>query len=192
MADLPALWTYSLLVPLGVAIATYGTLIGASGGILIVPTLLLLYSHESANTIASVSLAVIFLNAVSATLAYGHMHRIDYRAGLLFAGCALPAGFLGAYMTSFLSRRLFELALSAFILSVAAFIFLRPTPTHHDYQAMSRETIHRLTDFKWRGADWHPARRTSLSARTGTIISRIMAGGLLLMSIRLVIHAFEI
>jgi uncharacterized membrane protein YfcA len=165
MADLPAPWTYSLLVPLGVAIATYGTLIGAGGGILIVPTLLLLYSHESANTIASVSLAVIFLHAVSATLAYGHMHRIDYRAGLLFAGCAVPAGFLGAYMTSFLSRRLFELALSAFILSVAAFIFLRPTPTHHDYQAMSRETIHRLTDFKWRGADWHPARRTILSAR---------------------------
>lgn len=96
MADLPAPWTYSLLVPLGVAIATYGTLIGAGSGILIVPTLLLLYSHESANTIASVSLAVIFLHAVSATLAYGHMHRIDYRAGLLFAGCAVPAGFLGA------------------------------------------------------------------------------------------------
>ena len=34
-------------------------------------------SHESANTIASISLAWIFLNAVSGTLAYGHMHRID-------------------------------------------------------------------------------------------------------------------
>jgi uncharacterized membrane protein YfcA len=89
MADLPALWTYLLLVPLGIAIATYGTLIGAGGGILIVPALLFLYPHESANTIASISLAVIFLNAVSGTLAYGHMQRIDYRAGLLFAGCAV-------------------------------------------------------------------------------------------------------
>jgi uncharacterized membrane protein YfcA len=38
--------------PLGVAIAMYGTLIGAGGGILIVPTLLLLSPHDSANTIA--------------------------------------------------------------------------------------------------------------------------------------------
>lgn len=52
MVDLPAFWTYVLLVPLGVAIATYGTLIGAGGGILIVPTLLFLDPHEPANTIA--------------------------------------------------------------------------------------------------------------------------------------------
>ena len=165
MVDLPALWTYVLLVPIGVVIATYGTLIGAGGGILIVPTLLLLYPYDSANTIASISLAVIFLNAVSGTLAYGHMHRIDYRAGLLFAGCAVPAGFLGAYVTSFLSRRLFELAFSALILSLAAFIFLRPTPKHHDYQAMSRETIHRLTDFKGNSFEY------SFSNRRGVLLS---------------------
>jgi uncharacterized membrane protein YfcA len=64
MADLPAFWMYVPLVPLGAIIATYGTLIGAGGGILIVPTPLLLYPHESANTVASISLAVIFLNAV--------------------------------------------------------------------------------------------------------------------------------
>jgi len=60
MADLPALWTYSLLIPLGIVIATYGTFIGAGGGIFIVPTLLLLYPHDSANTLASISLGVIF------------------------------------------------------------------------------------------------------------------------------------
>jgi uncharacterized membrane protein YfcA len=277
MSDLPAFWAYVLLIPLGLVIATYGTLIGAGGGILIVPALLLLYPYESANIIASISLAVIFFNAVSGTLAYGHMHRIDYRAGLLFAGVAVPAGFLGAYFTSFLSRRIFDLAFSALILSLATFIFLRPTPKHHDYQATSRETIHRLTDFKgtsfeysfsnrrgmllsfgiglvssmlgigggpfyvtmlvyplhfplyvatattqfmlviislsWSSAHFiasgfeHGIFRTlflgvgvligaqigaQLSQRiTGTIISRIMAGGLLVIGIRLVLHAFE-
>jgi hypothetical protein len=34
MGDLPEAWTYVLLVPLGIVIATYGTLIGAGGGIL--------------------------------------------------------------------------------------------------------------------------------------------------------------
>jgi uncharacterized membrane protein YfcA len=148
MDEVRVLWTYPLLIPLGVIIAAYGTLIGAGGGILIVPALLLLYPHASANTIASISLAVIFFNAVSGTWAYGHMHRIDYRAGLLFAAAAVPAGLLGAYFTSFLSRRVFDLAFSALVLALAAFIFLRPTPARQQHLATRRETIHRLTDFK--------------------------------------------
>jgi uncharacterized protein len=179
MADLPAFWTYVLLIPLGVVIATYGTLIGAGGGILIVPALLLLYPHESANTIASISLAVIFLNAVSGTLAYGHMHRIDYRAGLMFAGFAVPAGFVGAYITSFLSRRIFELAFSALILSLAMLIFSRPTPKHHDYQAGRRETIHRLTDFKGNSFEYSFSNRRGvlLSFGIGLVSSMLGIGG---------------
>jgi uncharacterized membrane protein YfcA len=148
MADLPALWNYLLLIPLGTAIATYGTLIGAGGGILIVPALLLLYPTESANTIASISLAAIFFNAVSGSIAYGQMHRIDYRAGSLFAAASIPAGFLGAYITSFLSRRTFDLTFSAVVLALATFIFLRPMTGDSQHQATGRETIHRIIDFK--------------------------------------------
>jgi uncharacterized membrane protein YfcA len=277
MADAPALWNYLLLTPLGIAVATYGTLIGAGGGILIVPALLLLYPYESANTIASIALAVIFFNAVSGTIAYGHMHRIDYRAGLLFAAAAIPAGFLGAYATSFLSRRVFDLVFSVVVLALATFIFLRPLSRATHHEATTHETIHRLIDFKgnnfiyafsnrrgvlfsfgigligsmlgigggpfyvamlvyplhfplhvatattqfmlmiislcWSSAHLiaggfqHGLLRTlflgvgvligaqigaRLSQRVaGTLISRIMAGGLLLIGVRLVIHAFE-
>ena len=179
MSDLPAFWAYVLLIPLGLVIATYGTLIGAGGGILIVPALLLLYPHESANIIASISLAVIFFNAVSGTLAYGHMHRIDYRAGLLFAGVAVPAGFLGAYFTSFLSRRLFDLVFSALILALATFIFLRPTPRPHDYRATSRETIHRLTDFKGNNFEYSFSNRRGMlfSFGIGLVSSMLGIGG---------------
>jgi uncharacterized protein len=165
MAETPALWTYILLIPLGSVIATYGTLVGAGGGILIVPALLLLYPYESPNTIASISLAVIFFNAVSGSLAYGHMHRIDYRAGLLFASASVPAGFMGAYFTSFLSRRTFDLSFSVLVLALAAFIFLRPTPAHHEHQPTGRETIHRLTDFKGNSFVW------SFSSRLGVLLS---------------------
>jgi uncharacterized membrane protein YfcA len=165
MAETPALLTYILLIPLGSVIATYGTLVGAGGGILVVPALLLLYPYESPNTIASISLAVIFFNAVSGSLAYGHMHRIDYRAGLLFASASVPAGFMGAYFTSFLSRRTFDLSFSALVLALAAFIFLRPTPAHHEHQPTGRETIHRLTDFKGNSFVW------SFSSRLGVLLS---------------------
>jgi uncharacterized membrane protein YfcA len=93
------------------------------------------------------------------------MHRIDYRAGLLFAAASVPAGFLGAYFTSFLSRRAFDLAFSALILALAVFIFLRPTPKPREYQATRRETIHRLTDFKGNSFVY------SFSSRLGILLS---------------------
>jgi uncharacterized membrane protein YfcA len=165
MTEAPALWTYLLMTPLGVVVSIYGTLVGAGGGVLLVPALLLLYPYESANTIASISLAVVFCNSVSGTMAYGHMQRIDYRAGLLFAAAAVPAGFLGAYSTSLLSRRGFDLAFGVLILALATFIFLRPTPTHLNHRATQRDTTHRLIDFKGNSFTY------AFSSRRGVLIS---------------------
>jgi uncharacterized protein len=179
MAEVPALLAYPLLTLLGGLVATYGTLVGAGGGILLVPALLLLYPHESPNTIASISLAVVFCNSVSGSFAYGHMHRIDYRAGLVFAAAAIPAGFVGAYLTSFLSRHVFDFVFSLLILSLASFIFMKPTPQHVDRQATSRETIHRLVDFK--GNDFVYAfshrRGMVMSFAIGLVSSMLGIGG---------------
>jgi uncharacterized membrane protein YfcA len=179
MAEAPVLWTYPLLTLIGIAVATYGTLVGAGGGILIVPTLLLLYPYESANTIASISLAVLFFSSASGTMAYGQMHRIDYRAGLLFAAAAVPAGFVGAFATSLLSRQAFDLAFSALILALATFIFLRPTPQHLDHQAKRRETIHHLVDFKGNAFIYAFSNRLGalLSFAIGLVASMLGIGG---------------
>ncbi len=52
-----ALW----LLPLGVFVGTVGTLIGAGGGFILVPVLLLLYPNEAPATITTISLIVVFL-----------------------------------------------------------------------------------------------------------------------------------
>lgn len=153
MADLHQWWIYPLLALLGGAIGTYGTLIGAGGGIFLVPTLLLLYPQESPNTIASMSLAVVFVNAASGTLAYARMRRIDYQAGLLFAAATIPGAILGAYVTSLLSRQLFDLILSVLILSLAAILILRPTPRTQPMQTPRHALTRQLIDAK--GIDYH-------------------------------------
>ena len=66
-----ALW----LAAAGLVIGAYGTLIGAGGGFVLVPLLLLLYPAENSNTIATISLAVVFFNALSGTIAYARMRR---------------------------------------------------------------------------------------------------------------------
>ena len=64
------------LVGLGVVIGAFGTLIGAGGGFLLVPLLLLVY-HLSHPTAVGTSLALVFLNAASGTIAYLRQRRVD-------------------------------------------------------------------------------------------------------------------
>jgi len=49
------------LIPLGFFAGGYGTLIGAGGGFVLAPALLLLYPGEAPETITSISLASVFL-----------------------------------------------------------------------------------------------------------------------------------
>lgn len=69
-----------LLVALGLVVGALGTLIGAGGGFLLTPVLLLVYPHASAQTISATSLAVVFANAASGTVAYARQGRVDYRS----------------------------------------------------------------------------------------------------------------
>lgn len=113
---------YLWLIPLGFIIGAYGTLIGAGGGFVLVPALLLLYPEESPEIITSISLAVVFFNALSGSWAYARMKRIDYKSGLLFAIATIPGAILGAFSTPHVPRRAFDAVLG--ILMIAASVFL--------------------------------------------------------------------
>jgi hypothetical protein len=179
MTALNPWWTYLLLAVLGGAIGTYGTLIGAGGGIFLVPTLLLLYPQDSPNTIASISLAVVFFNAASGTIAYARMRRVDYQAGLLFAAATVPGAILGAYATSLLSRQVFDLMFSVLILGLAALIILHPTPQSQPLHLSRYGLTRRFTDAK--GIEYHYAfsrpRGIGLSFLIGWISSLLGIGG---------------
>ena len=113
------------LVLLGFLVGTFGTMIGAGGGFILTPVLLLLYAHDSPDTITSISLAVTFVNAFSGSLAYGRMKRINYRYGLLFAAATVPGAIVGALSTYYVQRRMFDLIFAAALMAVAAFIFIK-------------------------------------------------------------------
>jgi uncharacterized membrane protein YfcA len=179
MTALHSWWTYPLLTLLGGVLGTYGTLIGAGGGIFLVPTLLMLYPEDSPTTIASISLAVVFFNATSGTIAYARMRRIDYHAGLLFAAATVPGAVLGAYATGFLSRRLFDLIFSVLILSLSAFLILRPTPRARPRRLPRYAWTRRFTDAK--GVDYQYSfstlRGAGLSFLIGWVSSLLGIGG---------------
>ncbi len=117
---------YLLLAIFGLLVGLFGTLIGAGGGFILTPALLLIYPSDNPETITSIALAVTFANALSGSIAYGRMKRINYRYGLMFAAASIPGAILGALTTQYVPRRTFDLILAVILMAGAIFIFFRP------------------------------------------------------------------
>lgn len=114
--------TALLLVLLGLAVGGFGTLLGAGGGFILTPLLLLLYPADSPQAITAISLVVVFFNAGSGSLAYARQRRIDYRSGLAFALATLPGAVAGVLLVGFVSRRPFDLIMAFVLLGSAGLL----------------------------------------------------------------------
>lgn len=110
------------LFQLGFVVGTFGTLIGAGGGFLLVPLLLIFYPADSVETITAISLAVVFLNGLSGSVAYARLRRIDYRTGMIFAAASAPGAALGALATRFVSRGVFDVVFGLLLVALAAYL----------------------------------------------------------------------
>lgn len=113
------------LIAFGIVVGAYGTMVGAGGGFLIVPTLLLAYHLPPAQA-AGTSLLVVFLNAASGTISYARQGRIDYQSGIWMAIATLPGAVAGAFLAGYFSGRTFDLAFGILLIGVAALLIWRP------------------------------------------------------------------
>src|SRR3989304_4706091 len=120
--------TWLLLALLGLAISTYGTLIGTGGGFMLVPTLLLLFPSESPSLVTATSLSVVLISAFSGSIAYARQRRIDYVSALTFGGPSIPGAVLGAQATHLVQRGTFDAILGVVLVVLALFLILRPQP----------------------------------------------------------------
>lgn len=107
-----------LLFAAGLTIGTLGTLIGAGGGWMIVPLLLFGLGFSPQHAVGT-SLSVVFLNALSGSIAYMIQGRVLYRMGAAFAVATIPGAFLGATLVQYLGSRWFTLLFALFLLALA-------------------------------------------------------------------------
>ncbi len=144
--------TFALFL-LGLTVGTFGTLIGAGGGFLLVPVLLILYPRLEPEVVTAISLAVVFLNATSGSVAYGRMKKTDYRTGWIFAAATVPGAVLGVFAVRSLSRWSFDLIFGTLLLLLSLYLMIFPQPT--------------LTHAAWRrmGCQLWPVSRTLVDAR---------------------------
>lgn len=116
---------YVVLILIGFAVGTLGTLIGAGGGFILVPLLILTFPHLSPEVITAISMAVVACNATSGTFAYIRSGKVDFKAGLIFAICTVPGSILGVISTRFIPRGTFDLFFGFMLIALSVFLFLR-------------------------------------------------------------------
>lgn len=112
---------------LGFAVGVFGTLVGAGGGFILTPVLLLLYPDSTPELVTAISLVVVFFNASSGTAAYAHQRRVDYRSGLVLAACTVPGSVLGAIAAGRVSRPTFDVIMGIALGGLAVWLLIGST-----------------------------------------------------------------
>lgn len=157
-----------VLILIGFLIGTIGTLIGAGGGFVLVPLLIILHPELSAEHITAISMAVVACNAISGSAAYMRTRRVDYKAGLIFAGCTIPGSILGVLTTQVISRDIFDIIFGIVLFSLAVFLFVRGGKSKVDAQTVSGQkhwVSQKITD------KWGETYSYSYDIRKGTFLS---------------------
>ncbi|MTH53878.1 TSUP family transporter [Bacillus mangrovi] len=118
-----------VLLVLGLAAGTLGSLVGLGGGIIIVPALLFLSdflpSSVTPQDAVGTSLFVLIFTGLSSTLAYMKYKRVDYKSGwILFIGSG-PGSLAGAWVSRTFTDDSFSIWFGLFMIAMAFVLMLK-------------------------------------------------------------------
>jgi len=150
-----------LLVALGFGIGAYSVSIGAGGGFLIAPLLLIRHPDADPAFITTASLTAVLITSTAASAVAIPEGRVDIRAALFMATIAIPAGIVGALGTVALPREVFAIGFAVLLIALAAYIIRFPTapPPPVDAAGWPR----RIVDRDGTAFEYHiPVRRSAL------------------------------
>src|SRR5690606_23876742 len=110
----------------GYAIGVYATAIGAGGGFLMAPLLLVRYPDAEPAFITTASLAVVALASGAASVTVVREGRVDRPLVLAMATVAVPAGLFGAVGTALVPRQAFQLGFAVLLGVLAIYVLWQP------------------------------------------------------------------
>ena len=116
----------ALMPLLGFVAGTIGALIGAGGGFIAVPILLIILPDETPGIITGMSQSMVLMTSLSSTVAYIRQKRIEYRWAGLMAVTGLFGMALGAFVVERLHRGEFETIFGIAALALMVYLMIRP------------------------------------------------------------------
>lgn len=116
-----------ILVAVGFAIGAYAAAVGAGGGFLVAPLLLIRYPDAEPAMITTASLSVVLATSIGQSVLAARERRIDLPLVAMMALIAVPSGLFGAIGTSWLPRAVFALGFAVLITGIAVYVLVNPT-----------------------------------------------------------------
>ncbi|RKD68846.1 hypothetical protein ATL39_3309 [Sinobaca qinghaiensis] len=120
-----------LLVLLGLAAGTFGSLLGLGGGIIVVPALLVMsdvvpsFAGITPQTAVGTSLLIMIFTGMSSTISYTKQKVVDMKSGFIFLAGSGPGALFGVWLNKGMETNVFLIIFGLFMLFVAFVLFIR-------------------------------------------------------------------
>ncbi|MEH7385250.1 sulfite exporter TauE/SafE family protein [Bacillus sp. JJ1521] len=115
-----------LLLIIGLLAGGYGSIVGAGGGFIFVPALLLLFKI-SPTIAAGTGLVIVLINSLSGVVGYARQNRIHYRTGVILSIGAFPGALLGVWVLEIYSSTYFYIIFGSILTILGIFLILKNT-----------------------------------------------------------------
>lgn len=119
-----------ILLAIGIVSGTWGALIGAGGGFIIVPFLLIFLDNQNppvpVSSITAISLAAVCINGISSFIGYLRLKRIDFKLGLIFLLASIPSAIAGAIFVNKIGNQFFQFLFGGILIAVALYLIFKP------------------------------------------------------------------
>ncbi len=114
------------LVAIGFVIGTYATAIGAGGGFLIAPLLLIRYPGADPVAVTTASLSVVLVSAVSSSAVMARERLVDFPMVGVLLLIAIPSALAGGLVTDLVPREAFAIGFAVLLGGIGAYLVARP------------------------------------------------------------------
>lgn len=123
--------TSLLLLLIGLIAGTYGIMVGAGGGKIFVPALLIVLQLPP-NIAAGTGIAVVFLSASSGVIGLFRQKRIFYKLGLILAISAIPGIFIGFWLAQISPSDVFHVLFACLLIGLGIFLLIKKLPSKEE------------------------------------------------------------
>ena len=115
-----------LMVGIGIFASTYGSLVGAGGGFIVMPILIFISPESPPALLTAISLTGVLMAGLSGAWAYHRLGLIDYRSAIAFAIPRIPGAILGVFIVHQIGPSLFRIVLGSMLILAGASFLRRP------------------------------------------------------------------
>jgi len=116
-----------LLLTVGMIAGGYGTIVGAGGGFIFVPALLLIF-HMNPSVAAGTGIFIVFINSLSGVMGYARQKKIQYKTGIFLSIGAFPGSLLGVWLLQIYSSSYFYIVFATLLVALGIFLFASNSP----------------------------------------------------------------